>query len=84
MENRLVRIEERLDKLVEIQTEISISLNEHMRRTEIAEGNIDKIVEELKPVQEHVAILKGLGMFTGAVFAILAAIATVYQAVTGN
>ncbi len=79
MESRMIRIEERLDKMLELQSDMNGSLKEHMRRTEIAETNIDKIVEELKPVQRHVVIVQGIGMLTGALAAILAAIATIWK-----
>lgn len=79
MDNK--RLEEKLDKIVddisEIKTTLAIntaSLETHIKRTEIAEENISKIQEDIKPIKSHVAFVKGamwaLGVTGGILFAL--------------
>jgi hypothetical protein len=84
MANQMDRIEERLDRMTELQAEMNGSLREHMRRTEIAESHIDLIVEELKPVQKHVVLVQGIGTIVLALTAVGAAIATIWQTFGGK
>jgi hypothetical protein len=77
MDERLLRLEEKLDKVVDTQAEIKADLQEHMRRTLIAESNIDKLAQNMAPVQEHVAFIRVLGRLialAATAVAILAAI----------
>lgn len=77
MDERLLRLEEKLDKVVDTQSEIRADLQEHMRRTEIAEINIEKLAQLMAPVQEHVAFIKVLGKLlttAGVIAGIVAAL----------
>ena len=56
----------KLDKILEKISNIDItlakqqaSLDEHIRRTEIAESHIDDIKEDLKPVHAHINMVQG-------------------------
>jgi tetrahydromethanopterin S-methyltransferase subunit G len=84
MEQRLDKLDEKLDRVAELQAEMVGSLKEHIRRTEIAEDNIEKIANALQPIQEHVAFIRGLGKLGTGLLALLTAIATVWQIVTGG
>lgn len=60
-------INEKLNKISENITEIKVSqarteviMDEHIRRTVLAEENIDLIRQELTPIKEHVAQVKFL------------------------
>lgn len=56
-----VLLEKILDGLTSLNTKVArqeIRLEEHMRRTEVAEHNIDKIAESIKPIQTHVALVE--------------------------
>ena len=73
MDNRLARIEDKLDKVVEKIGSIDVTmarnteqLAEHMRRTELLE-------EEVKPISTHVANLKGVTKLL-AILALLAGV----------
>ena len=80
MDERFNKIEDKLDKLVEIQTEIKIDVAEHIRRTNLAENNIEKLYDAIQPIQQHVALVRGLGNLTAWSLGILTAIATIYAA----
>jgi hypothetical protein len=80
MDSRLDRIEEKLDKLVEIQTHIQVDIAEHIRRTVIAEENIDKLSEALQPIKTHVTAVQAIITASAWVLGIVATIATIYAA----
>lgn len=84
MESRFDRIEEKLDKISELQADMGASLREHIRRTEIAELNIESLAKEMKPIQEHIASVRGFGKIVLALSAIGAAIATIWQSFGGK
>lgn len=71
---RFDRIEDKLDKLVEIQGEIRINVAEHIRRTEVAELNIEKLSLAIQPIQEHVAFIRSLGKMVAWVIGIAASL----------
>jgi hypothetical protein len=81
MENRFDRVDERLDKMAELQAEMNLSLHEHMRRTEIAEVNIEKLAETIKPLQEHIILTKGLFRITMILVGLAASIATILASI---
>jgi tetrahydromethanopterin S-methyltransferase subunit G len=73
MDDRLDRIEQKLDKISDEITAIKVTLHgqhvsiqEHIRRTEIAEANLEALREQLDPIEKHVlyvnGFLKGLGV----------------------
>lgn len=80
MDERLLRIEERLDKVLDVQGDIRADLQEHMRRTELAEQGIDKLAIALQPIQKHVAVVQGSGQLLAWILGVVAAIATTYLA----
>ena len=56
---------EMLEKITETLTEIQIDIAEikkdvayHIKRTDLNEENIERIVESLKPIQAHVALMQ--------------------------
>lgn len=76
----LLKLDDRLDRLEDGGVEtgktlvlINANLAEHMRRTALIE-------EELKPVKDHVSMVRGVGAFLG----ILALVATVVAAFKGS
>lgn len=84
MEQRLNRIEEKLDRIVDIQAEMRADIAEHIRRTEIAESNIEKLSNNIKPIQEHVAFIRGIGKLITILLAAAAAVATIWQSFGGK
>lgn len=76
-DGRFDRLEYKMDRLVEIQAEIQVNLSEHMQRTKIAEDNIEKLARTMQPVQQHVALVQGLGKFVAWAAGIGAGIATI-------
>jgi len=81
MDSRLDRIEEKLDKIADIQTQIQVDVAEHIRRTEIAETNIEKLSEALQPVRTHVTMVQTIITAIAWTLGIVATIATVYSAI---
>ncbi len=59
-------MEAKLDRLTERTGEIRADLQEHMRRTEIAESRIELLTEELRPLKSHVAMWAGAGKLFAA------------------
>lgn len=80
MDSRLDRIEEKLDKIAEVQTHIQVDVAEHIRRTAIAEANIEKLSEALQPIRTHVTMVQTVITVTTWTLGIAAAIATTYAA----
>ncbi len=61
--NKLDKIEDKLDSQNSILMVQQTLLDEHIRRTELAEENIRLLRKELKPVQDHVVMMQsGLKM----------------------
>lgn len=76
-DQRLSRIEDKLDKVVESISRIDVtlaaqhvSLEEHIRRTNILE-------DEVKPIKDHVNVMKALVKVVGILSAILGLALTV-------
>jgi len=80
LDERLDRIENKLDKLSDVQVQIQVDVAEHIRRTNIAEANIDKITEALQPVKKHVTMVETVVIAFAWIIGIIGAIATVYSA----
>lgn len=66
------RIEEKLDKIADklevlnvISAKQEVNINEHIRRTDLAEKNIEYLREELRPVQKHVFRVEGITKLVG-------------------
>lgn len=67
MDNRLEKIETKIDKLDERLDKIDItltkqhgSLDHHIKRTALAEENIEMLRSEIKPLAQHVATINHL------------------------
>lgn len=79
MDQKLSRIEDKLDKHTEALSIIQGNLQEHMRRTEIAETNIENLAKSMAPVQEHVALMRASSKLITVVIAIVGAVAALWQ-----
>jgi predicted transcriptional regulator len=80
VDERLERIENKIDKLSDTQIQIQVDVAEHIRRTAIAEENIDKITQALQPIKHHVTVVQTVITATAWTIGILGAIATIYSA----
>jgi hypothetical protein len=78
-ESRMRWLEEKLERIAESQSEIKADLQEHMRRTLIAESNIEKLAASMAPVQEHVAFIKGFGRFLALIATVGGTVAALMQ-----
>lgn len=72
------RIYEVLDKIGEDISELKITaakqeenLKEHIRRTDIAEENLELIRKEIQPLKEHVIVINGVLKIIGAISIII-------------
>jgi tetrahydromethanopterin S-methyltransferase subunit G len=84
IDKRLDKQEAKLDQVIDTLSRIDStlaaqheSLEDHIRRTNVAEENIDLIRKDLKPIQNHVSMVKGAMKLIGVVCAIVGAIAAV-------
>lgn len=62
-----IKVLERLNGIETKQAEMNVSLDEHMRRTELLESSIETVKTDLKPVQKHVSMLEGSAKLLGFV-----------------
>jgi hypothetical protein len=67
----------------EIAVKNTIVLEEHMRRTNIAEENIELIRQEMKPIKEHVQSVTAVTHFMAGLLKVLGVLATLVGAVLG-
>ena len=82
------KINEKLDKIVADIGEIKVTmatntvvLEEHIRRTEIAELNINSIKEELAPIKTHVILVQSLGSIIYTAVKVIGVLATVLSVI---
>ena len=54
---------------------------EHIRRTNIAEANIDKLSEALQPIRTHVTAVQTILTAVAWTIGIVATIATIYSSI---
>lgn len=76
------RIYEVLDKISEDISALKVTsakqeenIKEHIRRTEIAEENLDLIRKEIEPLKEHVIVINGFLKIVGAISVIVGSVA---------
>lgn len=74
MEDRLNRIEEKIDRIIEKQAEQAATLvvntkvlEVHEQRSTTNENNLDLLRKEFKPVKEHVQFMNNLAKIVAAV-----------------
>jgi hypothetical protein len=84
MDERLLRIEDKLDKTLDTQQEIKLNLAEHMRRTQLAETAIEELAEAIKPIQEHVALIRGVSKLFAWMLGIAATVVTIFTGIKGK
>ena len=80
------RIYEVLDKISDDVSELKVTsakqeenLKEHIRRTEIAEENLELIRKEMQPLKEHVIVINGVLKIVGAVSVVVGSIAGIVR-----
>jgi BRCT domain type II-containing protein len=80
------RIYEVLDKISDDVSELKVTsakqeenIKEHIRRTEIAEENLELIRKEMQPLKEHVIVINGVLKIVGAVSVIVGSIAGIVR-----
>ena len=74
---RLERIEDKIDRIVEIQSEMQIDVANHILRTRIAEENIEKLADRIAPIQHHVALVSGAGKLLTILISIAGVVAAI-------
>lgn len=60
LETKFDRMGGRLDSMDHTLIRNTASLEEHVRRTELAENSINDIRQDLKPIKKHVAVMEGM------------------------
>jgi chromosome segregation ATPase len=82
LDEKLDKVEERLNNIDITLAKNTQSLDEHIRRTELAEEAIVIIKDELKPIQKHVTqvhtILQAIG-FISILVSIVAGIVKIFS-----
>lgn len=59
MDDKFDKIQESLQSIDKTLVKQSAQLEEHMRRTELAEESIKELGQALQPMQRHVALVEG-------------------------
>lgn len=67
-----------IDKTLAVNTQ---SLQEHMRRTQLAEQSIEKLADQIVPVQAHINKVNGMLMFIGLSASIAGTIAAIVKVI---
>lgn len=75
LEEKLDKIDGRLSSIDITLAKQEVNLQEHMRRTQLNEQAIEKITENLIPINKHVTMLEGVLKFFG-VLAVLGSVLT--------
>jgi hypothetical protein len=83
LDNKLDKLDEKFDNMEKTQIQQAASLDMHIRRTEIAEENIEMIRGDIKPLTSHVQMVKGMGKFI-ALISTVAGIAAGLFAIFGG
>jgi len=80
------RIYEMLDKISEDISDLKVTsakqeenIKEHIRRTELAEENIQMIRDEIQPLKEHVIAINGILKVIGIISIIIGCAAGIIQ-----
>lgn len=75
-----------LDKISEDVSELKITsakqeenLKEHIRRTELAEENLQILRQEIEPLKQHVATINGILKIIGIISVIIGSIAGFFE-----
>lgn len=76
--DQLDRMEARLDRVDISLVEIRGDLREHIRRTEAAEAQLELLKEELKPLKQHVLVVRLLSKIVAGAVALSAGMAKLY------
>lgn len=81
--DKLDRVESHLGSIDVTMVRNTVSLEEHVKRTNLLEQNIDDLKGEFKPVKDHVDFVRHSSKFVAIVIsslgAIIAAIATIWK-----
>jgi chromosome segregation ATPase len=73
--NKLDQLDERLHSIDVTLAKQEVNLQEHMRRTELLEAEVNDVRASIEPVQDHVKIVNGILKFIGFL-ALLVGLAT--------
>lgn len=86
LSSKVDKLDEKLDTQNSILHEQHIQIKEHIRRTEIAEANIDLLRNDLQPLQKHVTqvnfVFKVIGFLStviGTIYGIVSILDYLHQ-----
>ena len=86
-DERMDRLETRLDKVLDtqtaqhdVQTKQAADIAYHIRRTDAVEKWVEALSADVHPIKEHVARLKGVMWFVGAVGGTVAFVVSLWKA----
>lgn len=65
LQEKIESLDEKMDDMKITHERNTVILDEHIRRTEIAEQNIDSLRADLKPIQTHVTQISFVFKFIG-------------------
>lgn len=84
MNDTLKRLEYKIDKIVDVQVKqevnlgkLTISVEEHVKRSNLQEENMSILRQEVEPIKQHVAMVTGVLKFLG-ILSMIAAIVEAY------
>lgn len=76
------RVEAKFDKIADIMLENTMSLKEHMYRTELAEKRLVHIESDLKPIKGVMAGAKGVLAVIGGVATLAGLVTAIYEIIS--
>jgi tetrahydromethanopterin S-methyltransferase subunit G len=81
---KLDRLDDRIDRVDVILTKQAGDIEHHIRRTDALEERVEQVADELRPVEDHVAMLRGVGKFLGIVATVTGILGGMYVLLTGS
>ena len=81
-DNKIDKLDHRLDAVEKILVKQEANIEHHVKRTDVAEANLELLRQDVKPIQKHVnymeGALKSLGVL-GTAVAIMAGIIKIVE-----
>jgi hypothetical protein len=83
LHGKLDNVQETQGEIRTTQAEQAKDIQHHIRRTDALERRVEQVAEEIKPVEDHVAMVRGVGKFLGIVATVVGIAGGIY-ALLGN
>lgn len=80
-ESKIDKLDIRMDSMERVLIKQEANIEYHVKRTDVAEANLDLLRNDLKPVQKHVDYMNGALKALGIVGAIVGTVAAIVETI---